>query len=62
MGRDGVGLALDKSIAVGFSRLGSEVVHLIIEQKTCALDGDTGAISAIQCVGVGDGVPFRVDH
>ena len=60
-GGDGVGGALDETEHVGDADLGGEVVHLVVHEEAEAVDGDAGAVAAVEGVGAGDGVAVLVD-
>src|ERR1051325_9144776 len=59
-GRNRVALALYQAELVGRSRLGREIIHLVIEQDARALGCHAGAVIVIQRVGVGNGVSVAV--
>ena len=58
---DGIGIATDHTEGVRHTRLGTEVVHLVIEQEARALHHHAAAVVPVQGVGVADRVALLVD-
>ena len=48
--RDGVGLALNQAVHVGFAGLGREIVHLVVQQEAEAGGRHLAAVAAVQRV------------
>ena len=49
---DCIGFSLDKAVEIGYTRFGSEIVHLVVEQDSGARNGDLAAVGQVQGVGV----------
>ena len=59
---NGVGLATNYPIVVGHIVFGREVVHLVVEKKTGALDDNFAAVGQIQGGGIGNRVALGVHN
>ena len=57
-----IGLALNQAEHVRSSRLGREVVHLIVQEKPGSADEDAGAVQVIQGRSSRDGVSGSIDN
>jgi hypothetical protein len=57
-----VGRGADVATDIRFSRLPVEVPHLVVEKEPRPSHNDARAIPAFEGVGVGDGIPRRIDH
>ena len=60
-GLDGIGFALDQAERVRLAGLGGEIVHFIVQQETEPGRRDAAAVAAVERVGHGDCVAFRID-
>ncbi len=58
---DGIGVATDHTEGIGDARLGTEVVHFVVEQEAGALDHHTAAVIQVEGVGVADRVAIGID-
>ena len=57
-----IGVVANQAIGIGRSRLGGEIVKLIVEQHARALGDKAKAIGKIQRVGVRYGIAVAIDH
>src|SRR5580698_3836525 len=60
-GSDGVGFGLNEAEkSVGNAGLGGEIVHFVVEEKTCG-GSYVRAVAVVEGVGAGDGVAGVID-
>ena len=58
---NGVGRALDQSIGIGHTLLRGEVIHLIVQEKAEAFEGDARSERVVKSCCHRDSVPSGID-